>query len=248
MKSVLITATLALTASISHAALTWVGTTGGGNGTSLFQEANWIDTGTGAAPPAGAVDGNVALAIYPGGVIMDGTGLTATNTYGPYSPNFDLGTNTLTLSSGILTGNGIGLRTNDIGGNQPQSLVTVSSNAQVDMLFILDIDLVLSDAAVAVFRGGGNPINLSTIDATSLAASILWTAETPTAVINEHLGKITFGGAPIVLGADPAIPEPGDNAILTSPGGPDALMTFVPEPATTLLGALGLLALLRRRR
>lgn len=81
---------LLLTALPAFASLSW---NGNGDGSTVFQEANWTDTNTGSAPPAGTIDGGSPVPPFPGGLIM----AASSGTYGPYGPNFDLGGNTLHL-------------------------------------------------------------------------------------------------------------------------------------------------------
>ncbi|NNC89868.1 MAG: arylsulfatase [Akkermansiaceae bacterium] len=191
------------------ASLTW---TGGGDGVSVFQEANWVDTDTGSAPPAGTVDGGQPVPLFPGGIIM----AEAAGTYGPYAPNFDLGGNTLHLSGGgtLQASAGYGLRSNSGGGN---SSVFLSGTTALQVQFLLDIVLTLSDASTLTLSGGGNPVNSSTINLTSsFTGEIRFTAESVAAVQSEHLSKITVDGAAVVLGT---------NAELVSDGGAGSILT-----------------------
>ena len=43
--------------------------------------------------------------------------------------------------------------------------------------------------------------------------------ETPSDVVLEHLGNLTVGGGPVVVGAALSTIEPGDNALIVSNGG-----------------------------
>ena len=71
-----------LTAQFAYGDLVW---DAGGDGVSTFQEANWLDTVTGADPPAGTVNPGVDVSMN----VVAGLGATVGG--GGATGNFDLG-------------------------------------------------------------------------------------------------------------------------------------------------------------
>ena len=227
------------------AALVW---TGNGDGVSLFQEANWLDD-NGAVPAAGTIDGNTAVTAATGGQIEISSG---TGTPNNFAGNFDLG-----IGNDLLVGGGKTLQSNAAQGirvdytvsNPANSAATVQDNATVYIQFSLDIDWTLSTGATLHFKGGGNPVNRSTIDFADTTALLLFDAETWSAFNTEHKSKTTFQGAPLVFGSDPFTFESGDNALATAYNGTSGVqIQAVPEVSASLLALIGLGALLRRKR
>lgn len=80
----------------SQAALVW---TGAGDGSSLYQEANWFDN-NGAVPATNQINPNTDISAATGGLIEISSG---TGTPGNYNGNFQVGTgNSLTVGGGKL--------------------------------------------------------------------------------------------------------------------------------------------------
>ena len=101
----------------------------------------------------------------------------------------------------------------------------------------LDIDGTSS----ATFGGGGNPINLSTVNLTD-GAVLAFLNETPGAFATEHLSKVTVDGAPAVDGVNIMIESFNGNL------GSRITVIPIPEPSSILLSALAGFGLLIRRR
>ena len=118
------------------------------------------------------------------------------------------------------------------------------SGGQKQMLAIAraivnDIALSIDATSSAIFGGGGNPINLSTVDMVP-GATLAFLAETPAAFMAEHLGKLTINGQAAVDGVN--------IEINTFNGASGSIITVIPEPSTSVLVGLAGLALLSRRR
>jgi len=209
--------------------------TGGGDGVSLFQEANWIDTTTGMAPPANSVNGNVALSNSFGTVKMAGNG-----NYGPFGPNFDIGANFVDLSGGNL----VSSATNAIRGINGMSTIKVSNSASIDVQFISNTDVILCDNAMLTFRGGNDPIaNNTSIDLDAgWTGMVLFDNESLADATSEHLSSFTVNGSAAVLGVNVDIVSTGANSS-------KLVLISVPEPGSLIaLCGLAIGFVFRRRR
>ena len=110
----------------------------------------------------------------------------------------------------------------------------------VDVQFVLDIDWTLEGDSTLQLRGGGNPLNESTVDFLDTDSQLVFTNETVAAFTNEHLGKVKVNGQPAVIGT---------NIQVVSDGANGSIVTVIPEPSSTaLLGLAGLAFILRRRK
>lgn len=211
---------LSLLSQSSFADLVW---TGAGNGTSVFQEANWINDSNNQVPSAGAIDGDTPVSSSFGAIVM---GLDNAS-YGPFSPNFDLGGNTLYLSgtNSNLSSSAKGLRSN-AGGSL--SRVNASGSTTIEVQYLKDLEVSLKDSASLILKAGGNPIDSTTID---LANN--WTGEIK--FLNKKVGdwispgsgggtanldKITVAGERAVLGL---------NVLVLSDGATGSTLTVIPE-------------------
>ncbi|MBI9016337.1 MAG: PEP-CTERM sorting domain-containing protein [Phycisphaerae bacterium] len=223
-------AMLFIVATTVQASLTW---NGAGDGMSLYQEANWVDSDTGVAPLAGAVDGNVEI----NNDVIINTGATAGGGNGA-GPNLYLGTGSLTMNGGYLRFSSYGLRKDVSFPAVDWAPATLNDGATINAMYIVGIDLTINNGSL-ILRGGGNPINVTEINLTSTDASIVLTAETVAAFTTEHLSKITVNGAPAVI---------DQNLSVVSDGATGSIVTVIPEPATMALLSLGGLAMLKRRR
>lgn len=241
MKYPLLTASACLlAASASQAALVW---TGAGDGVSLYQEANWLDD-NGAVPSSGEIDGNTPVTATTGGLIEISSGIGTPNNWGP---TFNIGANDLNVGGGKnLTSSATnGLVSADDGLLQS---VNISGASTVNVQFLNRLTVSVDEASTLRLRGGGNPINGgSTIFLADISSSVIFNDEDFAAFESEHLGKFSTLFGPGVLGATPDVFEPGDTLILSTVAG-NTVVNAIPEPSLTLLGSLGLLGILRRRR
>ena len=214
----------------------------GGDGFSIYQEANWVvtdDSGSpslaglvGSDPPAGFVDPSfdVQAHVVAGGFSIPGGGSGG-------SAHFDLASNrSLTVRDHSVwrMTSGAGIR--GVSGGGINETLTIEDNAQFITQFLLDLQVTMTDNAKLVFNGGGNPVNFTRITlANDWKGTITFTSETPIDVINEHLFKMPLdNGDPLVLGV---------NASLVSHGGNGSLLALaIPEPTGIALCGLTLVS------
>ena len=224
----------------SYAEITWVG----GASTDVFDEANWDLSSSAVA----AVDENVTILDD----VRIGPGPFANN---PEIPNLggqvrlQVGDgNTLTVDGAILSPIAGG---NDGMGGEPSGdddaandgisgpIVNVVNGGQFNPFFMVhDVRVNIDSTSSATFGGGGNPINLSSIDLQP-GGVLGFLAETPDAFTTEHLSKVFVNGAPAIDGM---------NIMLASDGATGSIITAVPEPATGLLAAFACLAFFAFRK
>ena len=219
---------LASSLTASQAAVVWTGATSG----DPFDDSNWDFSGSAVT----AVDENVSIVdditVTNGAIVIPnlagqgrlqiGNGFTMT-----------LDNSTLDLVAGGNDG---------VGGEPAGTGVSISliNGSQLNPFFIVNaVALDIDGTSSATFGGGGNPVNLSTINLKA-GATLGFLAETPAAFITEHLSKITVDGAPAVDGVN----------IQVSPFNGDAgsQVTVIPEPAGVAFLALASLAFFSRRR
>lgn len=227
-------AALVLGTATSHATLHWIGDLNGGDGSSTYQEANWDTDGDPSAPhtapaadtvnPATSIDEDIFVtAGTPGGV--NGAG-----------GNFDIGNSgSLTLSGGTFRmAAGSGIRADGTAGGV-KTIITMSNDTAIFCQFFLDQTISVSGSASLTLFGGGNPINVSTIDFDpAWTGTLTFNAETTAAVVSEHLSKLTVGGEAAVTGSDPGVLEPGDNVVIVDSGGSGSVLTVGDPPPQTL--------------
>ncbi len=86
--------------------------------------------------------------------------------------------------------------------------VVLVNGSHLRTFFITNrIRLRVGVLCTATFDGGLVPINGSTVDLTA-GATLVFTDETPTDFINEHLGKVSVDGGPAVVGSNlQVVPE-----------------------------------------
>ncbi len=225
-------ATLAIFAAFlcpSQAAIVWTGS----SSTDPFDDTNWDFSGSGVS----AVDSNVSVADDIS--IINGS-IEIPNLNG--QQRLQLGNGfTMTLDNSTL---GLVAGGNDGTGGQPGSTgmsINLTNGSQFNPFFIVNaVSLDIDSTSSATFGGGGNPVNLSTINLT-FGSTLSFQAETPAAFTAEHLGKITVDGAPAVDGVNILI-EPFNGAA-------GSQITAIPEPSSAvLLGFAGLALALRRRK
>ncbi len=194
--------------------LTW---TGAGDGVSLFQEANWDLDGNGA-PPAGTVDKDVAV-VYDMLVqnTNDNVGGTGATGHLKIGDGF-----TLTVHAGKVV-----LKSGDSSNNYGIKGISGGEHTYLDLIggkvvaqyLSNDIAVSLSGDASLKLKGGGNPINGSTVEFTSGTAQLELPAETVADFTSEHLSKITVNGAAAVIGS---------NLSVVSDGAAGCIVTAVP--------------------
>lgn len=220
-------ASLALAGTISsQAAIIWTGATNSDS----FEDLNWDFAGSGVT----AVDANVSIA--------DNVTITGANVVIPdvaAQGRFQVGNGfTLTLDNATL-----GAANNDGAGGEPSGtgiIVNVTNNSQFNPFFVVNnVAVDIDGTSSATFGGGGNPINIATVNLTA-GAFLAFNNETPAAFTTEHLSKVTVDGAPAVDGVNIMIEAFN--------GASGSRVTVIPEPTSTLLITLGGLAFVVRRR
>ncbi|MCA9147809.1 MAG: hypothetical protein KDA92_00855 [Planctomycetales bacterium] len=211
--------------------LVWVG----GVSTDMFDVANWDLSATAVTTlaPNVSVSDNVLI----------GPGPFANN---PIIPELDA-QQRFQLDDGYsftLDGATLGVAGNDgVGGatdttNGPT--VNVINGAQFNSFFVVnDVKVKIDGTSTATFGGGGNPINLSTVDIAP-GGTLAFINEDPAAFRAEHLSKTFVLGSPGVEGV---------NLNIISDGAVGSIITVVPEPSSiTLAFAAGAALLSCRRR
>lgn len=214
------------------AEISWVGSVS----TDVFDEANWDLSGS----TVSMIEPNVSIADN----LLIGAGPFD---FSPIIPELS-GQQRLQLDDGFsltLNGGTLGIEGNDGVGGAPDTMngptVFVNSGAQFNPFFVVnDVKVMIDGSSSATFGGGGNPINLSTLDLQP-GATVTFLAEDIAAYNAEHLIKTFVNGSPAVEGV---------NLTIMSDGGAGSIITAVPEPTTltlTALAGLGLLSTRRRR-
>lgn len=224
----------------ANAEIKWVG----GTNTDVFDDANWDFSDSTVT----AIDENVTI---PDDVTI-GPGPFANNAEIPNSDGqvrLQLGDgNRLTIDGATISPVAGG---NDGVGGEPGGdgdaandgvagpIVDVVNGGQFNPFFIVnDVRLNIDGTSSATFGGGGNPVNLSSIDM-SPGAVLGFAAETPDAFTTEHLSKVFVDGSPAIDGL---------NIMLASDGANGSVITAVPEPAFGVFSLLVCLSLAFRRR
>lgn len=194
----------ALTSGLSAATYYW---TAGGDGVSIYQEANWTGNPDGSGGAIPLINPNTAVdhdLIVNSGTPGGGGG----------------GSASLNLGSGSLTLNGGTLRMN-VG----QSAAVLNANLSINngtlIAQFLKDGLVTLSGGILELHESGNPLNNVTVAFPSGSdGGILFKNETVAGVNSEHLGKITVNGQPaessgpnqnvvIVAGGDGVLLTPG---------------------------------------
>lgn len=166
--------------------LTWSGL---GDGSSFGDADNWT--------PAGAI---IDLAALEDDFVIDAPDACVGCPGGVAQISWVAGEGSLTMTAGEMAG-GAGIR-----------YTTVDlSGGVMTRLFALDCAITLSNDATLVFTGGGNPVNLTTVDLVGADAVVRFTAETPDAFRAEHAGKFTYDGLPGIEGLTFEVVADGDN-------------------------------------
>ncbi len=80
--------------------------------------------------------------------------------------------------------------------------ILVTNGASFEPFFIVNsVSLTIDATSQAVFGGGGNPINLSTVDMNP-GATFAFLLETPADFVAEHLSKTFVAGVPAMVGGN----------------------------------------------
>ena len=230
MKLIAAITVLVATLTCAQAAITWVGGTSG----DMFEESNWDLSGSSVTTidPNVSIDDDVFIGAGP-------------FTNDPVIPQLDAQMRFQLADARVLTldGGTIGIDGNDGVGGAPGTsngpIVNVLGGGAFNPFFIVNgVNLNIDATSTATFGGGGNPINISTVDLKP-GAVVTFLAETPDAFRGEHLAKFSVNGAAAVEGG---------NITVEASGGAGSTITAVPEPGSVALAGLSLLFLLGRRR
>lgn len=186
--------------------------TAGGDGVSIYQEANWTldGNGTTAIPQ---IDPNVAIGhdlVVTGGIPGGGGGGSA---------HLRLGNSgSLAVEAGVFRmamGAAAGIHADGtIGG--ARSSVRISGTGELLAQFLGDQSVVMDGASTLTLYGGGDPLNNSVVAlAGSWSGEIRFLAESVADVQAEHFPKITLDGGPLQLGGNvELIDDGGGGAVL----------------------------------
>jgi hypothetical protein len=228
MKTPLVFSTaLVVSAGLAQAAIVWTGATS----SDPFDDSNWDFSGSSVT----AVDPNVSIA---DDVLIANGSIEIPNLASQGRLQIGNGF-TMTLDNATLNLVGGG---NDGVGGEPAGTgvdIVLTNGSIFNPFFIVNaVALDIDSTSSATFGGGGNPVNISTINMTP-GATLGFVLEDPTEFTNEHLGKVTVDGAPAVDGVN----------ILITPNGSGSIITAIPEPSrAALLGIAGIALMLRRRK
>lgn len=228
-KKLICAVALASMVTAANAAIVWTGATS----TDPFDDSNWDFS----ASSVTAVEHNVSI---DDDVVITGGTIEIPNL--PAQVRLQIGDGyTMTVDNstvGLVDGG------NDGVGGAPGGTgvdVKVVNGSAFNPFFIVNaVALDIDATSSATFGGGGNPINISTVNLT-LGSTLAFLAETPEQFTTEHLGKITVDGQPAVIGENIQL-DPFN-------GSSGSMITVVPEPTTGVLMVVGLAAigLLRRQ-
>ena len=224
---------LALLALPAHSAIVWTGATS----TDIFDESNWDLSGSTVT----TIDENVSI---DDDVFIGAAADPFANT--PVIPDLAGQVRFQLADARVLTidGGTLDIAGNDGVGGAPGTTngpaVAVLGGGAFNPFFIVnDVSLSVDGSSTATFNGGGNPINISTVDLAP-GAEFTFGNETPEAFTNEHLSKFSVNGAAAVIDG---------NITLASNGGTGSVINAIPEPSSmVMLGLAAFGAIFRRRR
>lgn len=190
-----------LLAPVGAATFYW---TAGGDGASVYQEANWTENVDGSGGSIPVINGNAAVdhdLIVSQGNPGGGGGAGAT---------LALGTGSLTVHTGTFrmnVGNGAGITDANLTLNGGLVISQFVTNGSVSL-----------NGGDLTLHGTGNPVNATTLNFVAGTSSVIhFASESEGDVVSEHLSKMTVGGSPAVAFG------PAQNVII----GTDAMGAFV---------------------
>lgn len=208
----------------SHAAIVWVG----GTDTNFYTTSNWDFSGSTVT----AAEFNASSTIADSIVMENVTGISLNGALSI------LDGFSLSLTNSSLTSSGSnGLNGGAAGGATVN--VNLVGTSSLSLQFINNgVFVNVGGSSSLSLRGTGNPINTENGNSRinlDPGASVIFANATE---YGEHRGKIfnTTTGRSLSSGPEDFSPSTGN------------IITAVPEPSSILLGGLGILALLRRRR
>ncbi|MEM1353830.1 MAG: PEP-CTERM sorting domain-containing protein [Planctomycetota bacterium] len=209
----------------ANAALVW---TGSADGTSLFNEGNFVDTDTSAAPAGGTVDPGVAVPDFTGGIVID----AGASQYVAGEPGF-FGGGTFDFGNNDLLVAGLTLGSFGSFGGAGTGSVTIGDGGTINLQF-LNTAITVLDGGTLTLRGGDTPLIPpgGTVEL-QFGGTVFFTNEDVAAFQSEHLSKFTAVGGTLQFVSD---------------GGSGSIITVVPEPGSLALLGLGGLMIARRRR
>jgi hypothetical protein len=186
---------------------------------SYFNKNNWIDTTTNlpsTATMANSVAVNKAMVInsgFPGGS-------------GAASPLYIGSTGSLTINGGVVRfsstpdfsvgDNSVSNAGDTDATGQPPVNIT---GGRLICKSVRDVVVTLSGSGILELTGNSSTAdNAASVNITSDGAVLRFLRKTPATVIADHvsIGEIKVDGNALVLGTDPAVWEPGDNAVITT--------------------------------
>ena len=179
----------------SQAALTW---TGAADGASLYNETNWLDH-AGSIPAADTINPGEPITADTGGLIEINSG---TGTPDAFGDHFRTGVgNAINIGGGktLASINTAGMG-QDTAFDNPLVDATLTNGATVYVQFAVNYAFVLDGGSTLRFKGGGNPLNVATVDLVDTNSVLQFDAETLADFINEHASNVTVNGEPIEIG------------------------------------------------
>ena len=117
--------------------------------------------------------------------------------------------------------------------------LNIINGSSLEAFFIVNgVQMNVDGTSSVTLGGAGNPVNISSINLDT-GATLSFTRETIAQFNTEHLSKITINGVAA---------EEGLNFTIAALGATGSTITAIPEPSAGLLGAIGCILLLLRRR
>lgn len=118
--------------------------------------------------------------------------------------------------------------------------LNIINGSSLEAFFIVNgVQMNVDGTSSVTLGGAGNPVNISSINLDT-GATLSFTRETIAQFNTEHLSKITINGTAA---------QEGLNFTIDALGAGGSTITAIPEPSAGLLGAIGcIIFVLRRRR
>ncbi|MDP6860147.1 MAG: hypothetical protein QF426_10020 [Verrucomicrobiales bacterium] len=118
--------------------------------------------------------------------------------------------------------------------------INIINGSSLEAFFIVNgVQMNVDGTSSVTLGGAGNPVNISSINLDT-GATLSFTRETIAQFNTEHLSKITINGTAA---------QEGLNFTIDALGAGGSTITAIPEPSAGLLGAIGcIIFVLRRRR